>query len=365
MTTFNLPDLGEGLTDAEIVSWHVTEGGRVIADQPLVSVETQKAVVEVPAPWSGVLTKLHAAPGDVVAVGAPLADIDTEGRGEDAGAVVGTLPKPAAGPARQPAAPSSAVAPSARVKAAPAVRKLAAERGIDLATLRGSGPHGTITREDVEAAGGAGDGYEPLRSVRRAMAQNMAIAHAEVAATTVTEEADVSNWPPDEDVTIRLVQAIVAACAAEPALNAWFDARRQARLLHDRIDLGIATDTEDGLFVPVLRDAGNRSVDELRNAIGAMKRDVAARTVPPQELRGQTITLSNFGTIGGRHAALMVMPPQVAILGAGRITPAPRVADGRLVPGRVLPLSLTFDHRAVTGGEAARFLMNVVGKLEE
>ena len=346
MKTFTLPDLGEGLADAEIVSWHVSAGDRVVADQPLVSVETEKAVVEVPAPWSGTVAKLHAIPGDVIKIGAPLADFDMEGAREDAGAVVGELPK--------------------GTKAAPAVRKLAQELGVDLGSVTGTGPGGTVTRKDVEAAaaGASMEPYEPLRGVRRAMARNMAQAHAEIATTNVTDEANIAHWSSGEDVSIRLVRAMVAACKAEPALNAWYDAKKEARLLHSHIDLGIAMNTKDGLFVPVLHDSGTRSENDLRVALEAMKRDVAARTVPPEELRGQTITLSNFGMIGGRHATLIVMPPQVAIIGAGRITEEPRMVDGAITACRVLPLSLTFDHRAVIGAEATRFLMALIKDLE-
>jgi len=346
MKTFNLPDLGEGLQDAEIVSWHVSEGDRVVADQPLVAVETEKAVVEVPAPWSGTIAKLHARPGDIVKIDEPLAEFDLEAGSEDAGAVVGTLP--------------------GRVKASPAVRKLANDLGVDLDGVTATGPGGTITRNDVKAAArqsGAGS-YEPLRGVRRAMARNMARSHAEVATTNVTEEANIDCWPANTDVTWRLVRAIVAACRAEPALNAWYDGAKQARLLHQHVDLGIAVNTADGLFVPVLHDAGNRGEDDLRAGLEAMKKDIAARALPPEELRGQTITLSNFGMIGGRYATLMVMPPQVAILGAGRITLEARVIDGEIRPCRVLPLSLTFDHRAVAGAPAARFLTHIVNDLE-
>lgn len=362
MKTFNLPDLGEGLADAEIVSWHVTEGGRVMADQPLVSVETEKAVVEVPAPWSGILAKCHAAPGDIVKIGSPLAEIDVDASREDSGAIVGDLPEVP----RRTSATGRPSARQVRAKATPAVRKLASELGVDLATVKGTGPGGTITRKDVEAESGtAVEDYEPLRGVRRSMARNMADAHSQVAATGVTDLADISGWAEGEDVTVRLVRAMIAACKAEPALNAWYDGKRNARRLHSHIDLGIAVNTEDGLFVPVLRDAGRRSLEDLRNGLDAMKQDIAARTVPPSELRGQTITLSNFGMIGGRHATLMVMPPQVCIVGAGRICEQAMARDGEIAAGRVLPLSLTFDHRAVTGAEAARFLMCVVKDLED
>lgn len=365
MRTFTLPDLGEGLADAEIVSWHVSAGDRVVADQPLVAVETEKAVVEVPAPWSGTVVKLHANPGDIVEIGAPLADFGSEGASADAGAVVGELPKAEDEVARTSAAPETAAAKGG-VKAAPAVRKLASELGVDLESVTGTGPGGTITRKDVEMAAGRNvtGPYEPLRGVRRAMARNMAQAHAEVAMTNVTDEANIAHWSTGEDVTMRLVRAMVAACKAEPALNAWYDGEKHARLLHSHIDLGIAMNTQEGLFVPVLRDAGNRGEPDLRNGLEAMKKDVAVRTVPPGELRGQTITLSNFGMIGGRHATLIVMPPQVAIMGAGRITQEPRVVDATIKACRILPLSLTFDHRAVAGAEATCFLMAAIADLE-
>ncbi len=360
MKAFTLPDLGEGLQDAEIVSWHVSVGDRIVADQPLVAVETQKAVVEVPSPWAGTVAKLHAQPGDVVATGAPLVDIDPEGTSADTGAVVGKLPK-----AEDPGA-NGGDTKAVPVKAAPAVRKLAAELGVALGTVSGSGPGGAITRRDVEAAApDTAAPYEPLRGVRRTMARNMARAHAEVAATNVSDEALVSHWPDYTDVTLRLVQAMAAACQSEPALNAWYDGKREARLVHKQIDLGIAMNTDDGLFVPVLRDAGTRTEADLRAALEVMKKNVQTRTVTPEDLTGQTITLSNFGMIGGRTAALIVMPPQVTIIGAGRITQEIKAVDSKADVCRVLPLSLTFDHRAVTGAEATRFLMAMIGHLED
>ena len=366
MTTFTLPDLGEGLQDAEIVSWLVGVGDRVVADQPLVSVETGKAVVEVPAPWSGVVTKLHAEPGDTVEIGAPLADFESESDRAGGGTVVGKLPE--AEPEKQtPAKKTPRKVTSTSIKAVPAARKLARERGIDLTALSGSGPDGTITRADVEAAAGSGgvpEGWEAIRGVRRTMARRMAEAHREIAATHVTDRADVSHWAGGEDVTLRLVRAIVAGAIAEPALNAWFDGAREARLLHDRVDLGIAVNSGDGLFVPVLRDAGAHDPAELRTMLERLKSGVDDRSIPPADLAGQTITLSNFGMIGGRHAALTIVPPQVAILGAGRITAEPRVVRGRIEPGRVLPISLSFDHRAATGAEATRFLMAAIADLE-
>lgn len=358
MSTFRLPDLGEGLQEAEIVSWHVGVGDHVVADQPLVSVETEKAVVEVPSPQSGRIAKLHAAVGDIIKTGAPLADFE-EGAAADSGTVVGTVPV-------QPVEKRPREEEEPPLMAAPAVRALARRLGVDLSTVTPTGRGGSVTREDVDraAAGMAESALEPLRGVRRAMAKNMERSHAEVVPATVTDRGDIGDWRADEDVTMRLVRAIVAGCKAEPSLNAWYFGRELARRVHDRVDLGIAMDTPDGLFVPTLRDVGNREVEDLRRGLEAMKRDVAARNVPLAELRGQTITLSNFGMYGGEHAVLVILPPQVAIIGAGQIREAIMPRHGKPAVRRVLPLSLTFEHRAVMGGEASRFLAAVKADLE-
>jgi pyruvate dehydrogenase E2 component (dihydrolipoamide acetyltransferase) len=370
MSAFNLPDLGEGLTEAELVAWHVGAGDHVVAGQPLVSVETDKAVVEIPSPRAGRIARLHGKPGDIVAVGAPLVEFG-EGRQADAGSVVGTMPQSPGAPAGASTAPrpNERAAPSpGRVRAAPAVRALAQKLGVDLAEVAGSGPGGAILSADVEtAAGGAvsrAGAVEPLRGVRRAMARNMARAHAEVVPATVTETADNASWLPGTDVTVRLLRALAVAAAAEPALNATWLGFDQGRRLNERVDIGIATDTPDGLFVPVMRDVGNRDAADLRRGLEHLKADVRARSIPPGELRGATITLSNFGMFGGRHAALVVVPPQVAIVGAGRIRDAVVAREGSVAIRRVLPLSLTFDHRAAMGGEAARFLATLVADLE-
>jgi len=363
MTKFLLPDLGEGLQDAEIVAWHVSEGDHVIDGQPLLSVETDKAVVEVPAPQSGRIAKLFGAKGDVVKVGTPLVEFD-ESKGEDAGTVVGRLaPEPESGAGREA---KGAVHP-AGVRASPAVRTLARNLGVDLSSIVPTGPDGSVSRVDVErAAQGMVDAgtLEPLRGVRRSMAQRMAAAHDEVVRAGVSDEADIGDWGPREDITVRLVRAIAVACKAEPSLNAWYNSQAGERRLIGRIDIGIAVDTKDGLIVPVLRDAGARSPADLRRGLDRLRADTAARTVPPEELRGATFTLSNFGMFGGRFAHLVVVPPQVAILGAGRAGERVLAKNGAPAVRRVLPLSLTFDHRAVTGGEAARFLAALKADLE-
>ena len=338
MRVFNLPDLGEGLQEAEIVEWHVKPGDTLAADQVMVSVETDKAIVEVPAPHDGKVEKLFGGPGDKIHVGAPL--IGFEGAVEDTGTIVGDL-----------------ATKKAEVKATPAVRALARNLNVDLATVQPTGPGGVATTEDVKrAARGSLDGPKnPQKGIRAAMARNMATAHAEVAAVTVIDDADIDHWPQGTKAVARLARAIIAACRAEPGLNAWYDGKADARTLREEIDLGIAVDMPDGLLVPVLRDA--QKVSDLEKTLEELIAQARNRSLSPDKLRGATITLSNFGAIGGRYASPIVVPPTVAIIGAGRIERRPVVtADGTIAAHRVLPLSLTFDHRAATGGEAARFL---------
>ena len=364
MKIFKLPDLGEGLQEAEIVRWHVKVGDQVQADQPLVSVETAKAIVEIPSPYSGRISRLYAQGGDIVRLDAPLAGFDGEGGEDDAGAVVGEVP---IGKQVEEEAAVSVGRAAAGIKATPAVRALAHRLNVELAMVTPSGPDGSVIAADVQRAAkelAELGPPEPLRGVRRAMAQNMAFARSEVASATLVDDADIHAWPRGTDVTIRLVRAIVAGCRAEPSLNAWYDSHSVSRRVLKKIDVGIAVDAPDGLFVPVLRDVGNRDASDLRRGLDRMRADVKARKIPPEELRGCTITLSNFGMIAGKYAAPVVLPPTVAILGAGRISERVVAANGAPAVHRVLPLSLTFDHRAVSGGEAGRFLAAVIADLE-
>jgi 2-oxoisovalerate dehydrogenase E2 component (dihydrolipoyl transacylase) len=379
MSTFRLPDLGEGLADAEIREWHVKVGDRVAVDQPMVSVETAKAVVEVPVPFSGTVTALHAAVGDIVATGAPLIDFDS-------GTVVGTLPAPAEEDLFEPlTAASVAGRADSRSRAIPVARALATRLGLDLTAIAGSGPGGVVNLDDVIRHANLGtsnapqrvapSNAEPLRGARRAMAQSMAASRDQVAASTVCDDADIDGWSLRGDVMPRLVRAMAVACVAEPALNAWYDAATNSRSLLTHIHLAIAVDTPSGLIVPVLRDVQDKTLDELRAAIAAHKEAAHRRSAAAEELRNFTLSLSNFGTLAGRYATPLVVPPAVAILGAGKIRrEAVVVADAgaaqagaahAVVARRRLPLSLSFDHRCVTGGEACRFLAAVIADLEK
>ncbi|PRB82653.1 dihydrolipoamide acetyltransferase family protein [Pseudomonas sp. MYb185] len=368
MKQFKLPDLGEGLQEAEIVEWHVKAGDSVELDQLLVSVETAKAIVEVPSPRAGVIGRCFGEAGDLLHVGEPL--VEFEGEAEDSGTVVGNLGQAsgqsdlAADDFIIGAAGSSRDAWA--VRASPQARKLAERMGVALDGLPGSGSGGLITDADVQRAAVAKPTTgEALRSVRRTMAKNMARAHAEVVPVTIVEDADLHRWPDGaRDPMVRLARAIARACQAEPALNVAFDGARLSVTRHQHIDLGVAVDTPDGLFVPVLRDLANRDAEDLRQGLARLRADVLNRSIPPRELMGATITLSNYGTLFGRYASPVIVPPQVAIIGAGVIRDQVVAWDGQPAIHPVLPVSLTVDHRAVTGGEAARFLKVLVEDLQ-
>lgn len=381
MSTFKLPDLGEGLAEAEIVEWFVRVGDTVKLDQPLVSVETDKAIVEIPSPQAGRIGELLGDRGDVIQVGDPLVVFEgEEAQGQERKAYAAS--QMGHGQRSETSRESTTVVGEVQageeviaetpsevgrgIRATPAVRALARRLDVDLAVVTPTGPGETITRDDVQRAAqtlaDAGP-LEPLRGVRRAMARTMTRAHSEVVHVTVSDDVDVECWARDTDITLRLIHGIVAGCRAEPGLNTWYDGHAMGRRLLERIDLGIAVDSEDGLFVPVLRDVGNRDDQDLRRGLDALVADVRARSIPPEEMRGYTITLSNFGTIAGRYSDPVVVPPTVAIIGAGKIRPQVVAVDGEPRVHRILPLSLSFDHRAVTGGEAARFLKAMMEEL--
>jgi 2-oxoisovalerate dehydrogenase E2 component (dihydrolipoyl transacylase) len=386
MSTFRLPDLGEGLAEAEIVEWHVKVGDRVRVDQPMVSVETAKALVEVPAPFSGVVTALRGTPGDIVLTGAPLIEFDS-------GTVVGNMPATSAEEFVESVSTGGTRSHgnNGRGRAVPAARALAKTLGVDLAAIEGGGRAGLITLDDVLrhanmpgaangvaagsssspaaraiAAAGPQDGtVEPLRGMRRAMAQNMSQSRDQVPGSTVCDDADIHHWTQRGDYMLRLMRAMSAAWRAEPALNAWYDPVTQSRFLVAHIDLAIAVDTPDGLIVPVVRNVESKSPQELRADIAAQKDAAHRRSTAAQDLRDFTLMLSNFGTLAGRYGIPLVVPPAVAILGAGKVREDAVVVDGAVLAHRRMPLSLSFDHRCITGGEACRFLAAVIADLEK
>ncbi|KRG69570.1 dihydrolipoamide acetyltransferase family protein [Pseudoxanthomonas dokdonensis] len=457
--TFHLPDLGEGLPDATIVEWFVKEGDVIKLDEPLVSMETAKAVVEVPSPVSGKVLKLAGGAGDVVVTGHMLAEFQPDPNlpqradSQDTGHSHGHAPAPAAEAAAPQPPPLPATTETAAsgerddagtvvgamqssntvhaeqaiavggVKAMPAVRATARKLGVDLARVRATGADGAVTMADVKQAAADGSARagaqpaaatrastspaaspvrqataptaaasrdpqqrtalsasgqpmrtqppgvsvsgqpEPLKGVRRNMARVMADAHAKVVPTTLSDDADVQAWTPGNDVTVRLIRAIVSACQAVPAMNAWFDGDKLTRTLHPQVDIGIAVDTDDGLFVPALRNADILDAAGIREGINRLRGQVQDRSIPASELTGYTISLSNFGMFAGRYATPVVVPPCVAIVAAGRARHQIMPVMGGFESHKIIPLSVTFDHRACTGGEAARFLKVLIDNL--
>lgn len=371
MKIFHLPDLGEGLAEAEVREWYVKEGDIVKVDQPLVSMETAKAVVDVPSPYAGKIIKLHAAENSVVKTGAPFISFETEEKLADKGSVVGQLETSEKKWDEGDVIIGSPKTSTAAVKAMPAARVLAQQFNIDLTQIKGTGPQGLITADDVKSQHKAkttavilpGES-EPLHGVRRVMAQAMQQSHREIVPVTIVDDADMTDLPAGTDLTAQLLKAIVAAVKVEPALNAWFDGNTLARKIFTEVNVGMAVDTPEGLFVPVIKDVTEKSLTELRQIIDNYKVSVRDRSIPASAMQGGTITLSNFGTIAGRYATPIIVPPMVAILGCGKMREVPLVRKGELIVGRSLPFSLTFDHRAVTGGEATRFLNAIIQYLQ-
>lgn len=404
MREFKLPDLGEGLTEAEIVEWHVAANDDIKLNQPLVSVETDKAVVEVPSPVTGRVISLHGEAGDVVPVGDVLARFDVPGSDapakqsapapqadgkDDAPGVVGKLPASAL--VMSDTTGSAAAAPKKqRVKAAPSVRALARELGVDLTQIEGSGPGGRITATDVAgAAKAAGDATPPspgprasrpqtgeagstpapaseekLSGPRRAMFRSMTASHSEVALCTVMDDADIHDWQSPRDFTPRLIRAMVAGARAEPRLNGTFSAGTGVLSKSEDVHMGLAMHTPHGLIVATIFNAGKLSLDELRGEVARLKKAGADRTLKPGEVRGYTITLSNIAGGSSRYATPLMVPPTVGILGSGAAREEVVAVNGEIAIRRMLPLSLTFDHRCVAGADASRFLGAVVADLK-
>jgi pyruvate dehydrogenase E2 component (dihydrolipoamide acetyltransferase) len=407
MKIFNLPDLGEGLPDAEIVEWLVAEGDAVNLDDPLVSMETAKAVVEVPSPFTGRVVKLFGQAGDVIETGKPLAGFQVEGEASTAETPPETEPEPVpesatAEPARQDAGTvvgametsdtvvQESVTTVAGVKVTPAVRALARKLKVDLGTVTPSGKDGVVTRADVENAARrpaasqptapatpsrpavraappvrtppSGE-WEPIRGTRRTMARIMSESHAQVVPTSIMDDADIHRWSYGQDITVRLLRSLWMGACAEPGLNAWYDGAQGLRMIHKGMDVGMAVDTADGLFVAAVRNVHNSSAADLRGQIDRLRDNVINRSIPPEDLKDYTIMLSNFGVFAGRYATPIIAPPCVCIIAAGKLRHEVVPVLGGFEVHRTIPLSLTFDHRAVTGGEAARFLKAMIEDL--
>jgi pyruvate dehydrogenase E2 component (dihydrolipoamide acetyltransferase) len=422
---FKLPDLGEGLPDAEIVQVLVAEGEVVREDQPVLLVETEKAQVELPSPFGGRVARIHVRAGQRAKVGTVLLSFDEEG----AKAARASAPPPREAARGRPAAPAAPAPPGAPAgappAATPATRRLARELGVDLTTVRGSGPAGRIVDDDVRAAGGRRPEARPragvaaprpaaatpatvppaepaearplatpagtpplprfeqwgpvereaLRGVRRRSAEHLALAWSLVPHVTQHDEADITDleamrrrlaadWGDALTLTVFLVKAVSLALAAHPRFNASLDPERGELVKKRYYHIGVATDTEHGLIVPVVRDADQKRLRELAEAMQELVGRTRAGKATIEDLRGGTFTVTNTGALGGTGATPIINYPEVAILGVGRARLRPVVRPEGIVPRLLLPLSLAFDHRVLDGMEAARFSTDLVRLLE-
>jgi pyruvate/2-oxoglutarate dehydrogenase complex dihydrolipoamide acyltransferase (E2) component len=358
---FKLPDLGEGLTEGEVARWLVAEGQEVAEDDPLVEIQTDKTTVEIPSPAAGTVAKILVGEGEVVPVGTVLVVIGDEAAEPPQEASNTVLQ---AGPVRdteRPEPASNTVLQRDRVRATPLVRKVAQGLGVDLARVEGTGPQGRITEEDVQRAAAQEGRREPLRGVRRLIAEHMARAHREVPPVTWVEECDFTGL----DLSV-LVPTALRACALSlkefPELNARLEGEEIVYL--DRYDLGLAVQTEQGLVVPVVRDCDTRSLEELRDEVARLADAARAGKLAPEELRGSTFTVTSAGKLGGLLQTPIVNHPEVAILSIGRIAPRPIVRDGEIVVRQIGHVAITFDHRVVDGARAAEFGLAVITRIE-
>lgn len=377
MKIFKLPDLGEGLPDAEVREWYVKVGDEVKTDQPLVAMETAKALVDVPAPFDGKIEKLFGEPGDTIETGQPL--IGFEGEAEevkkDTGTVVGAIEEGEAVLEESAIGVAQSKTSDKRIKVTPAVRMLAKQLGVNLEEITPAGDK--ITAEDVKRAAAnvkpAASSQGPkidgeltkLSNVRRAMVLSMTQSHQQIVPVTMVDDADINHWPQDEDISVRIIRAIQAACEAVPIVNAFFDATQMGYKQNDTINLGVAVDTPSGLYVPVLKDIANRDDASLREQINRFKQQAQDRSFPQEELQGATIMMSNYGTFAGRYASPLPVPPMVAIIGIGRARDEVVAENGKPVVHRVMPLAVTVDHRLITGGETGRCLKALIEALEK
>jgi pyruvate/2-oxoglutarate dehydrogenase complex dihydrolipoamide acyltransferase (E2) component len=394
---FTLPDIGEGLGEGEIVRWYAAPGEAVKADQLMVEVETDKAVVEIPAPVDGVLKVQGGQPGEVLPVGGLLAVIETEGDGAAPAAETAAAP-PVAPPVAPSVAPSvappvvEARAPEAaparrRVLASPATRKLAVELGLDLAAVSGSGERGRVTREDVMAAAAAPtaapapavtapvpplgeDRVEPLRGLRRQVARTMTQSWREIPHISSMREIEADDLvaayhslraelePGGVKLTYLalFVKAVVAALKQNPGFNASIDMEREEIVYHHRYNIGIATATGEGLIVTVLHDADTLSLADTARRLDELALKARARKVSPEELSGGTFTITNWGSYGGWLGSPIIRPPEVAIAGFGRIREAVVPVDGVPAVRRLLPLVVATDHRVNDGEHLGSFI---------
>ena len=382
MFEFKLPDVGEGITEGEIVRWRVEVGEKVTEHQALVDVETDKAMVELPSPVAGVIRELHGETGDVVPVGTVLALI-----AEEEPAAADAPKKPSAvgvvGELEEAENTAEETGAGEEPPILPRDRNRAEELGLNLRQVRGSGPQGRITEKDLRQAAEQAAEPEvervPLRGVRRTMAKTMVASAFSAVQATIMEQADgfalrqlrqrEAAIAAERGVRLTwlpfIIKALTLALDHLPLLNSTYDPDKEEILQHRQVNLGFAVDTPDGLLVPVLRDVRPLSILDLAEALQNLTERARERKLSAAEFKGGTFTVSNYGALGGIWGTPVINPPEVAILGVGRIEETPVVRDGVVVARPIIPLSLTFDHRFIDGATAQRFLNDLVKHLED
>lgn len=376
MKIFKLPDLGEGLPDAIIREWFVKEGDVVKKDQPIVAMETAKALVDVPAPFDAIIEKLFGDVNETVETGKPLigfeGEPDPKDIPKDTGTVVGKIEQSEKIVSNNAFSMTSSTTHS-NIKATPAIRALARQLNVDLSRVTFSGER--IEAEDVRNAAVSQpivasktldtSDWEPLSNIKRAMVMSMLQSHHDIVPVTLMDDVDIHGWIGKQDITVRIIRAIIHACTVESALNAHFDGKTTRMKKYDHINLGLAVDVPHGLYVPVIKDIANLSDEAIRAAVEKFKTQAQTKSIAQNDLHGATIVLSNFGAIAGRYANPIILPPTVAIIGVGRITKILALSENNQAElHRSIPLSLSVDHRAITGGEVARFLRAMMDALQ-
>ncbi|MCE4611917.1 MAG: 2-oxo acid dehydrogenase subunit E2 [Desulfurococcales archaeon] len=397
-----LPDLGEGLAEAEIVEWLVKEGDRIKQFQPMVKVLTAKATMEIPSPYTGRVVKLLAKPGDVVQVGQPFVEIEVE---EEA-PVPAREEKPEAKPSEAKEAPARAEArleavavrrPRRLIRAPPRVRKLARQLGVKLEEIEGTGPRGAITEEDVRRAAeklkappppqpqppavkveAVEEERVPLRGIKRIMAKTMSESKSRIPHAYLAEEVDLTELfrlreslrREAESKGVRLtilpfiLKAVARALKKYPLMNSELDEERMEIVVKKRVNLGIAVDTPHGLVVPVIKDVDRKGLFRIARDLEELASKAREMKLSTDDVTGATFTVTNVGSIGSVLGFPVIYPPNVAILGIHRAVEKPVFVEGELKPRRLAYISLSFDHRVIEGGYAARFLVEVKRMLE-
>jgi pyruvate dehydrogenase E2 component (dihydrolipoamide acetyltransferase) len=405
--TFRLPDLGEGLTEAQLVSWRVQEGAHVEVNAPLCDVETAKAVVVIPSPYSGTVQKLHARPGETVEVGAGLITIAAEGaaapveprRADDAETAPGTLVGygpggPEAGMRRRARVSQASSSTELEIRAAPFVRQLAKEKGVDLARIQGTGPRGRVTKADVESAAAAAAAAGPtprlapasraaedgerrisVVGIRKAIARQMVRSVSTIPQFTEFAVFDARNLMKARERQKSdgksmtplpyFIQAMVSAVRRYPLMNSSWDDKTDEIVVKNAINVGIAVNTEQGLLVPVLRGADQLDRQSIAERSSRLIERARAGTLGPSEMSGGTITITNVGASGPVETGTPIInPPECCVVGFGAIKPRPMVVDGEVVARPGAWISISVDHRIVDGALATEFLTALVNELE-